>query len=190
MTFVDMMKDNKDLKDKKSSLPLINEQIKASQLQVITHQGENIGVLSRSEALRIAHEANLDLVILTENGPEGIAIAKIMDFGKVLYERKKKQVDAKKHQKVIKVKEIKISPKIGENDFQTKIKQAIQFLKTGKRVKISLFFKGRENVQKAQRGAELFDKVNSFFEDQGLLNVVQEREVNMGQCWFRIYYLK
>lgn len=190
MTFVDMMKDNKDLKDKKTSLPLINEQIKSSQLQVITHQGENVGVLSRNDALRMAHEANLDLVVLTENGPDGIAIAKIMDFGKVLYERKKKQVDAKKHQKVIKVKEIKISPKIAENDFQTKITQAIQFLKTGKRVKVSLFFRGRENVQKAQRGTELFDKVSSFFEEQGLLNVVQEREVNMGQCWFRIYYLK
>lgn len=190
MTSVDMMKGSKDLKDKKSSLPLTNEQIKSPQMQVITHQGENIGTLSRSEALRMAQEANLDLVILTENGPEGIPIAKIMDFGKVLYERKKKQVDAKKHQKVIKIKEIKMSPKIGENDFQTKIKQAIQFLKTGKRVKISLFFKGRENVTRVQRGAELFDKVNSSFEEHELSNVVQEREVNMGQCWFRIYYLK
>lgn len=187
---MDTLKGSKELKDTKSSLPLINEQIRSPQLQVITHLGENVGIISRSEALRIAREANLDLVILTENGPSGIPIAKIMDFGKVLYERKKKQNDAKKHQKVIKVKEIKMSPKIGENDFQTKIKQAIQFLKSGKRVKVSLFFKGRENATRAQRGAELFDKVNSSFEEGGLTQIVQEREINMGQCWFRIYYLK
>lgn len=190
MSSVETLKGNKDLKDKKSSLPLINEQIKAPQLQVITHQGENVGTISRNEALNIAREANLDLVILTEQGPSGIPIAKIMDFGKVLYERKKKQNDAKKHQKVIKVKEVKISPKIGDNDFQTKIKQAVQFLQSGKRVKISLFFKGRENVTRLQRGTELFDKVHSSFEEHGLTQVVQEREVNMGQSWFRIYYLK
>ncbi len=187
---MDTVKGNKDLKDKKSSLPLINEYIKFPQLQVIAHSGENMGVISRSEALRMAQDANLDLVILNEGGPGGIPLAKIMDFGKVLYERKKKQNDAKKHQKIIKVKEIKISPKIGEHDFQTKMKQAIQFLKDGMRVKISLFFKGRENVTRQQRGTELFDKINASLQEFGLTNVVQEREANMGQCWFRIYYLK
>lgn len=186
-----MVKGNKELKDnKKSSLPMINEHIKFSQMQVIAHNGENMGVLSRSEALHMSHDANLDLVILTEDGPGGVPIAKVMDFGKVLYERKKKQNDAKKHQKVIKVKEIKISPKIGENDFQTKLKQAVQFLKGGMRVKVSLFFKGRENVTRQQRGTELFDKIHASFQELGLSNVVQEREANMGQCWFRIYYLK
>lgn len=188
---VHTMKGNKDLmKDKKSSLPLMNEQIREPKLQVITQTGENIGVVSRYDALRMAEVANLDLVILTEEGPNGMPIAKIMDFGKAIYERKKKQNEAKRHQKVIQVKEIKIRPKIGEHDFQTKIKQAIQFLKSGKRVKVSLFFRGRENVSKNQRGAELFEKVDKSFQENGLANVISEREANIGQCWFRIYYLK
>ncbi len=190
MISIQMMKGNRNLKDKKSSLPLMNEQIRAPQLQVITHQGENVGVCSRNEALRMAEEANLDLVILTESGPNGMPIAKIMDFGKVIYERKKKQAEAKKHQKVIQVKEIKMRPKIGAHDFQTKIKQAVQFLKSGKHVKISLFFRGRENVTKYQRGTELFEKVDSSFGEYELPNLVREREASIGQCWFRIYYLK
>ena len=185
-----MVKSDKDFKDKKSSLPLMNDQIRAPKLQVITHHGENIGVCSRMDALRMAEAANLDLVILTESGPQDMPIAKIMDFGKVLYERKKKQSEAKKHQKVIQVKEIKIRPKIGEHDFQTKIKQAIQFLNQGKHVKVSLYFRGRENVTKHQRGAELFAKVDESFAEHGLSNLARERETSMGQCWFRIYYLK
>ena len=99
-----MMKGSRNLKDKKSSLPLMNEQIRALQLQVITHQGENVGILSRNEALRMAEEANLDLVILTESGPKDMPIAKIMDFGKVLYERKKKQAESKSIKRLFKLK--------------------------------------------------------------------------------------
>jgi translation initiation factor IF-3 len=178
------------LKDKKSSLPLINEDIRAPRLQVITKDGENVGEISLSEALAIAESDNLDLVLLTEKGPEGVPIAKIMNFGKVLYERKKKQSEAKKHQKTIQIKEIKIRPKIGEHDYQTKINQAIQFLSSGKRVKVSLFFRGRENVSRQERGREIFDKVDKTFEESGLKNLVKERESNMGQSWFRIYYVK
>lgn len=178
------------MKDKKSSLPLINEDIRAPRLQVITKDGENVGEISLSEALAIAESDNLDLVLLTEKGPEGVPIAKIMNFGKVLYERKKKQSEAKKHQKTIQIKEIKIRPKIGEHDYQTKINQAIQFLSSGKRVKVSLFFRGRENVSRQERGREIFDKVDKTFEESGLKNLVKERESNMGQSWFRIYYVK
>ena len=72
----------------------------------------------------MAEEAGLDLVIIAETGKDGVPVVKIMDFGKALYEKKKKQTEAKKHQKVIQVKEVKMSPKIGEHDYQTKIKQA------------------------------------------------------------------
>ncbi|MEX0849738.1 MAG: translation initiation factor IF-3 [Candidatus Dependentiae bacterium] len=178
------------MKDKKSSLPQINENIRAPRLQVITKDGENVGEISLSNALAIAEADNLDLVLLTEKGPEGVPIAKIMNFGKVLYERKKKQSEAKKHQKTIQIKEIKIRPKIGEHDYQTKINQAIQFLSSGKRVKISLFFRGRENVSRQERGREIFDKVDKTFEESGLKNLVKERESNMGQSWFCIYYVK
>ena len=178
------------MKDKKRSLPIINDQIRASQLQVITEQGENVGIIPRNKALQLAEEANLDLVVLTENGPDDVPIAKIMDFGKVLYERKKKQAESKKHQKVIQVKEVKMRPKIGEHDFQTKIKRAVQFLNSGKRVKISLFFKGRENIQKVERGRELFERVERSFDEHELKNIVKEREASLGQSCFRIYYLK
>lgn len=178
------------LKETKRSGPMINEDIRASRLQVITKDGENIGEISRLEALRMASAEGLDLVLLTEAGPEGLPIAKIMDFGKVLYERKKKQVEAKKHQKTVQIKEIKIRPKIGDHDYQTKIKMAVQFLKAGKHVKMSLFFRGRENVTKDQRGKEIFDKITKSFEESGLTNIATERETSMGQSWFRIYYLK
>ena len=115
--------------------------------------------MTRGDALKIAQEAGLDLVMIAEEGREGVPVAKIMDFGKALYEKKKKQHEAKKHQKVIQIKEVKMGPKIGEHDFQTKMRQAIDFLKEGKRVKITLFFKGRENATKIERGTELFDKI-------------------------------
>ena len=121
---------------------------------------------------------------------EGVPVVKIMDFGKALYAKKKKQAEAKKSQKVIQVKEIKIRPKIGEHDYQTKMNQAIQFLKDGKRLKVTLMFKGREIVLQQERGKELFDKVDKSFQDAGLAHVVQEKDSRMGQLWSRIYYLK
>ncbi len=170
---------------------MINERIRFDQMQLITHEGENIGTVSRQEALRRAQDVNLDLVLLTEKGKDGLPVVKIMDHGKQLYERKKKASEAKKHQKVIQVKEIKIRPKIGMHDYQTKIKHAIQFLKAGKRVKVSLFFRGRENITKETRGKELFEQVLKSFEEEGLLqDLVQEKETRMGQTWSRIFYLK
>jgi translation initiation factor IF-3 len=178
------------LKYKKEELPFINEKIIAPQVQLITHEGENIGVVSRQEALRRAVETELDLVVIAERGGEGVPVVKIMDFGKALYERKKKQAEAKKHQKVIQVKEIKMRPKIGEHDFQTKMKQAAQFLKEGKRVKLTLWFRGRENVLKDQHGSELFERIEKSFHGHGFSNLASEKETKLGQIWSRIYYLK
>lgn len=158
---------------------------------MITHEGENIGIVSKSKALRMAQDVSLDLVLISDEGKEGTPVAKIMDFGKILYEKKKKQTESKKHQKVIQIKEIKIRPLIGEHDYQTKMKQAVEFLQEGKRVKVTLFFKGRENITKEKRGAEIFEKVAKTFEDEGLLsNLVQEQDAKAGQYWTRIYYLK
>ena len=179
------------LKERRESAPLINQQIRAESVQLITQDGENIGTISRSQALRQAEEAGLDLVLIAQTGKEGIPVVKIMDFGKVLYEKKKKTIEAKKHQKVIQVKEIKMSPKIGEHDYQTKIKQAVQFLTSGKRVKITLSFRGREIATKEARGSELFTKIQkSFEENEWASNLVQEQDSKMGKMWSRIYYLK
>src|SRR5579871_5527994 len=181
------------LKEKKenSTAPLVNQQIRAEHVQLITQDGENIGIISRNQALRQAEEAGLDLVLIAQSGKEGIPVVKIMDFGKVLYEKKKKTVEAKKHQKVIQIKEIKMNPKIGEHDYQTKIKQALQFLTSGKRVKITLSFKGREIATKDARGAELFDKIEKSFEGHDWSsNLMHEQDSKMGNMWSRIYYLK
>jgi len=178
-------------KDKKENVPLINQQIRAENVQLITKDGENIGVVSRSQALRQAEEAGLDLVLIAQSGKDGIPVVKIMDFGKVLYEKKKKTLEAKKHQKVIQIKEVKMSPKIGDHDYQTKLKQAVQFLTSGKRVKITLSFKGREMATKEMRGSELFAKIEkSLGEYDWAENLVHEQESKMGKMWSRIYYLK
>lgn len=179
------------LKEKRESAPLVNQQIRAENVQLITQDGENIGTISRNQALRQAEEAGLDLVLIAQTGKDGIPVVKIMDFGKVLYEKKKKTLEAKKHQKVIQIKEIKMSPKIGEHDYQTKIKQAVQFLTSGKRVKVTLSFRGREMATKELRGSELFTKIQKSFEEHDWAhNLVQEQDSKMGKMWSRIYYLK
>ena len=180
-----------NLKEKKELGPFINEKIRAPRLQLIAEDGRNLGTITRFDALKLAQEAGLDLVMISEEGRDGVPIAKIMDFGKSLYEKKKKHHEAKKHQKVIQVKEIKMSPKIGEHDFQTKMRQAVDFLKEGKRVKITLIFKGRENITKVERGNELFDKIQKSYEGFDILkNLGQEQETKMGSMWSRIYFLK
>lgn len=180
------------MKEKKKAFRPINENIRAPQVQLITHEGSNIGIVSREQALRMAEEAKLDLVLIAEKGGDEAPVAKIMDFGKVLYEKKKKLAESKKHQKVIQVKEIKMRPTIGEHDYQTKIKQAMQFLLGGKRVKITLFFKGRENITKEERGTEFLERIDKTFHEQGIAahNLVKERDSRMGQFWSRVYYLK
>ena len=186
-----MKHNNKQNQPQQNSDALINEKIRAERVQLIDEKGENIGVVSRSQALRMAQDAELDLVMLSESGKDNVPVVKIMDFGKVLYERKKKQTEAKKHQKVIQVKEIKLRPKIGEHDYQTKLKQAMQFLIEGKRVKFTLFFKGRENVLKDEHGNELFEKIDRSLEEATLPgDIVKEQDSKLGQYWSRIYYLK
>lgn len=178
------------MKQRKDETPLINEKITALQVQLIAHDGENIGVIERQDALQRAQEVDLDLVMIAERGGDGVPVVKIMDFGKELYERKKKQTEARKNQKVIQVKEIKIRPKIGVHDFETKVKHAAQFLKDGKRVKITLWFRGRENVLKNQHGTELFARLEKSFDQYSFNSLVSEKETKMGQFWSRIYYLK
>jgi len=175
----------------KEKSPLANDQIRAPKVQVITHTGENIGVISRNEAMRLAEEAELDLVMISPKGKDDVPVVKIMDYGKALYEKKKKLAEAKKHQKIIQIKEIKIRPKISDHDYQTKMKQAIQFLRAGKHLKITLFFRGRENINKQERGTELFEKVEKSFEENNLLkDLVKEKDSKSRQTWSRVYYLK
>lgn len=182
----------KNIKPEKITQP-INENIRFPRVQLITGDGQNIGVVSREEALRTAQVAGLDLVLIAEKGSEGYPVTKIMDFGKLLYAKKKKQSEAKKHQKTIQVKEIKLRPKIGEHDFLTKMNQAVQFLKDGKHLKVTVAFRGREIITKEERGSQIFDKINTFLEANDMtvgVNLIQEKDLKMGQLWSRIYYMK
>lgn len=175
----------------KDDIPLMNEKIRFDRIQLIAADGQNIGIVSRDEALRQARSESLDLVIIAERGGEGLPVAKIMDFGKMLYAKKKQQADAKKKQHIIQVKELKFRPKIGEHDYQTKLNQAVQFLKEGKRLKVTLMFRGREAAMRDARGTELFEKINQTFEEAGIAkSLVQEKDLKVPQAWSRTYYLK
>ncbi len=177
-------------KPNKEQLPLVNEKIRALKVQLITHEGQNVGVVSRDQALRQAEDAQLDLVMITEHGGEGVPVVKIMDLGKALYEKKKKAAEAKRHQKIIQVKEIKVRPKIDNHDFETKMKHAAQFLDTGKRVKMTLWFRGRENAMKEVIGPQLFDRIETALRAAFEEKLVGEKDSRMGQTWSRFYYLK
>ena len=173
------------------SLPNINDRIKVDQLQLIDHNGQNLGIISRAAALAIADEAGLDLVLISETGSEGVAVAKVMDFGRLQYDKKKKTTDAKKKQKQIKVKEIKLRPKIGVHDFDTKLKQGTDFLDEGKRLKVTAMFRGRENAIKDELGRELFERIHAVLVDKfGENNLVSEADSKAGSFWSKVYYIK
>ena len=120
----------------------INEEILDKEVRLIGDQGEQLGIMPVEEALRIATEHELDLVKIApgSNPP----VCKIMDYGKFRFEQAKKEKEAKKNQRVIEIKEIRMSPGIDTNDFNTKLKNAQKFLNDGDRVKVSVRFRGRE----------------------------------------------
>jgi len=174
---------------KKSRKNLINDQIVADNVQVISATGENLGIVPLKKALELAALARLDLVLLDESDGE-VPLVKVMDFGKNLYAKKKKIAEGKKKQKVIKTKEIKMRPKIGIHDYQTKLNQGIKFLNDGNKLKVTLTFRGREVHSKDERGQEMFEQVDKTFADAGILNIAQENDLKAGPFWSRIYYLK
>ena len=125
-----------------NSVHQINEEILDKEVRLIGDQGEQLGIMSAQEALKIAVEKELDLVKIApgSNPP----VCKVMDYGKFRFEQAKKEKEAKKNQRVIEIKEIRMSPGIGENDFNTKLKNGQKFLTDGDRVKVSVRFRGRE----------------------------------------------
>jgi len=176
-------------KSEASHKHLVNGSIKALQLRVITSTGENLGVISRAAALQRAEEEGLDLVQVSGEGDN--VIAKIMDFGKFLYEKKKQDVKAKKHQKVIQIKELKLRPYIEEQDYRIKLKQSAQFLEDGKRVKFTLQFRrGRELINMNALGTALFARIDADLAALSLGVILEEKEQRGRILWSKIYYLK
>ena len=120
----------------------INEEITDSEVRMIDEDGTQLGIMPVSEAMQIAIQKDLDLVKIapTSNPP----VCKIMDYGKFRYEQAKKVKEVRRHQHVVEVKEIRMSPSIGDNDFKVKLRNGVKFLKEGDRLKITVRFRGRE----------------------------------------------
>ncbi len=145
----------------KQELP-INRQIKAKEVQLIGENGEKLGVLSFQDALAKAEEKNLDLVLVAPNATP--VVCKIMNYGKYKFEQAKKEKEAKKRQKVLELKEIRVTPNIEEHDFSFKSKNARKFLIEGNKVKITVRFRGRE-VNNAKAGEDVLNKFIQNLDD-------------------------
>lgn len=121
---------------------MINEQIKDKEVRLIDETGQQVGIVSAKEAQKLADEKKLDLVKIAPTAKP--PVCRIMDYGKYRFDQAKKEKEARKKQKVIEVKELRLSPSIDTHDVEVKVKKAIQFLKDGNKVKISIRFRGRE----------------------------------------------
>lgn len=135
--------------------PLINERIRAKEVRLIDQDGNNHGVVSTSQALRMAEEADLDLVVISPN--QAPPVAKILNYGKYKYELEKKAKEAKKKQRVVEIKEIKVRYKIDTHDYEVRLKNIRKFISQGNKVKIVVMLRGRE-MQHADLAIELANK--------------------------------
>ncbi|HZS10122.1 MAG TPA: translation initiation factor IF-3 [Blastocatellia bacterium] len=142
----------------------MNERIRAKEIRVIDDEGQMIGVMAPQKALDIARQRGLDLVEIAPQADP--PVCRIIDFGKFLYEQKKKAHEAKKKQVVIEVKEIKFRPATDEHDYNFKMKHAREILKGGDKVKATVRFRGREITHK-ELGAQLLDRLTTDLADCG-----------------------
>lgn len=145
----------------------MNHQIRAEQVRVIGADDEQLGIMEMDEALNQAQENGLDLVEVAPNADP--PVCRIMDYGQFKYQLSKRQHEAKKHQKVTHLKEIKLRPKTEEHDFQFKLKHAIQFVEQGDKVKVTIMFKGRE-MSHQELGRSLMEK---FVDQVGELATIE-----------------
>ncbi|MCA0254954.1 MAG: translation initiation factor IF-3 [Proteobacteria bacterium] len=140
----------------KNKFPKANREIRAEQVRLIDSKGQMVGVVPLAKALQMANDAGLDLVEISPNAEP--PVCKILDFSRFKYDAKKKIQEAKKKQKKVALKEMKFKVNIGQGDLDVKIRKIKEFLEDGDKVKLSLWFKGREIVHK-DKGKELFDRI-------------------------------
>lgn len=162
----------------------INEQITTSQVRLILATGENFGIISTRDAIRKAAEQNLDLV---EIAPGPMPVCKILEAGKYRYELQKKRAEAKKKQKVVEIKEIKLTPNIGDNDYSVKLRNARRFLEDGNKVKFNLRFRGRE-MSYQDLGADVLNRAKTDLAD--VAKVEQEAKLDGRQMSLVVVPLK
>ena len=158
----------------------LNEDIPASEVRCIGDNGEVYGIISKAQALQIAEREGVDLVLIAPDAKP--PVCKVMNYSKFRYQQEKKLKEAKKKQKIIEVKEIKLSAKIAQNDINYKVKHAKEFLISGKHVKLRVFLKGRE-MSSPEIGVNLLNKIwDEFFaevSDRDKAPALEGRYVNM-----------
>ena len=154
-------------RDNKKSDVIMNEDITAKELRCTSDSRENYGIIPTAQALALADEAGLDLVLIAADANP--PVAKIMDYSKFKYQQEKKKKEAKKNQKIVVVKEIKLSVKIADNDINYKVKHAIEFLEEGNHVKFRVFLKGREMANPAA-GIEVLKRVWAMIENIAIMD--------------------
>lgn len=137
---------------------MVNEGIRAREVRLIDQNGEQLGIKTKQEALEIATRVNQDLVMVAPNAKP--PVCRIMDYGKFRFEQQKKDKEARKNQKIISLKEVRLSPTIDQHDFDTKLRNARKFLEKGDKVKASIRFKGRAITHK-----EIGQRVLNRFSD-------------------------
>ena len=163
----------------KQELP-VNRQIRAKEVQLIGENGEKLGVVSLEEALEKAEQKNLDLVLVAPNAKP--VVCKIMNYGKYKFEQAKKEKEAKKKQKVLEIKEIRVTPNIEEHDFGFKLKNLRKFLTDGNKVKITVRFRGRE-INNSKAGEVV---LNKFIENLEDIATVEKKPKLEGRNMFTI----
>jgi translation initiation factor IF-3 len=154
-------------------LPTINERIRFPKIRVIDSDGSQLGILSPEEALRLAEEKDLDLVLVSETATP--PVCRIMDYGKYKFEQEKKAREAKKKQHTADVKEVKMRYKIDEHDYNVRINQAQRFLKSGDKVKATITFRGRE-IQHSHLAEELLNRMATDLQDVAEIQQAPKRE--------------
>jgi len=150
----------------------INEEIRAKEVRLVSGDGEQLGIVPLKDALRMAQEKELDLVEVSANAKP--PVCRIMDYGKFRYEQSKREKEARKKQRIISVKEIKLRPNIEDHDLQTKSKNISKFLKEGDKVKVTMMFRGREMAH-AELGKHLLNKVAA--EMQEIANIERQPKI-------------
>jgi len=154
-------------KDKRKDDVIMNEMITSKEIRCTSDDGTNHGIIPTSQALALAEDAGLDLVLIAADAKP--PVAKIMNYGKFKYQQEKKKKEAKKNQKIIVIKEIKLSVKIAENDISYKVKHAREFLEDGNHVKFRVFLKGRE-MSNPEAGVEVLKRIWTMVEDIAIMD--------------------
>lgn len=157
---------------------VVNDGIRASQVRLIGRDGEQIGIKSKSEALAMAQNVNLDLVMVAPGAKP--PVCRIMDYGKFRFEQQKKEREARKNQKVVSIKEIRLSPSIEDHDFSTKMHNARKFLEKGNKVKASVRFRGRA-ITHSNLGRDVLEKLAEECAD---ISVIEARPKMEGRSMF------